>query len=388
MTPCKDNTPKTNHRQQLRNLTAGLPPYLYWLHRLLQAYFDWLSGYYLMPPLWRSTPWLELFYGLAQYFGGATIFITALSNSKLSWLLPIILPVGLGLTVAGIAQLQEVVHFCAHNVFAVKIKLINGLVGNALTLLIQTKPFPVFQKNHLNLHHDPRILVTMEDVGNTPFLINELGFKPGQNVNFYWERLKKILGFPSFYLRGFAGRFIELLKAPLYYRLLTLLWFAGVSLAVTLTNSWRVFLLWLILTQFAGYGAALLQQLPEHDWGRYESESSESPKAMIVNKSFVIYLGSAPPEGSLYQQPLAWFWWCGEMAGHTVVRLIFLPLALPGHALHHALPLQKDWPNQLSYLQDFQAATPGWPSKFREIWGFWRAIEFVFASLSAAKETK
>ncbi|TYT69241.1 fatty acid desaturase, partial [Microcystis aeruginosa KLA2] len=42
-------------------------------NRLVQAFFDWLTGYYLALPLWKSTPSLELLYGILQYIGGLAI---------------------------------------------------------------------------------------------------------------------------------------------------------------------------------------------------------------------------------------------------------------------------------------------------------------------------
>ncbi|MCZ8163596.1 MAG: fatty acid desaturase, partial [Microcystis sp. LE19-196.1B] len=119
-------------------------------NRLVQAFFDWLTGYYLAPPLWKSTPSLELIYGILQYIGGLAI---ALSHWQL-------IPLGWVLSVAGAAQLQEIAHFCAHNAFFPQYPTYNHLLGCLLTLITGKKPFPLFKKDHLLIHHPPKNLAT------------------------------------------------------------------------------------------------------------------------------------------------------------------------------------------------------------------------------------
>jgi len=96
-------------RHAMEELTQTFPQ---WLHRLIQAFFDWVTGYYLYPPLWQSSPSLELLYGISQYFGGLGLVILAFTLSY--WLL---LPVGYWLSVAGAAAIQEVTHFLCHETF-------------------------------------------------------------------------------------------------------------------------------------------------------------------------------------------------------------------------------------------------------------------------------
>jgi hypothetical protein len=100
-------------RLAMKKLTTHWSPCL---NRLTQSYFDWLTGYYLQPPLWESNPWLELAYGLFQYVGG--LAIVTISVMCATWWT---MPFGWWLSIAGAAQLQEVVHFCAHEVFGSKV---------------------------------------------------------------------------------------------------------------------------------------------------------------------------------------------------------------------------------------------------------------------------
>lgn len=110
-TPKKvDVQDKLNHpRFALLRLTINSSQ---WIHCLVQAFFDWLTGYYITPPLWHSNSYLELLYGIVQYFGGLGLVILAFVQGW--WLL---ISVGACLSVAGAAQLQEIAHFCVHNAF-------------------------------------------------------------------------------------------------------------------------------------------------------------------------------------------------------------------------------------------------------------------------------
>ncbi len=103
-----------NLRLALYKLTESWPN---WLHLLIQAFLDWLTGFYLSGPLWRSTPLLELVYGLCQFSGGFWLIIFVYALPITWWWL---IPFGILLSVAGAAQLQEVAHFAAHDRFFIQ----------------------------------------------------------------------------------------------------------------------------------------------------------------------------------------------------------------------------------------------------------------------------
>ncbi|MFM7880577.1 MAG: fatty acid desaturase [Microcystis panniformis] len=339
-------------------------------NRLVQAFFDWLTGYYLAPPLWKSTPSLELIYGILQYIGGLAI---ALSHWQL-------IPLGWVLSVAGAAQLQEIAHFCAHNAFFPQYPTYNHLLGCLLTLITGKKPFPLFKKDHLLIHHPPKNLATMNDKGNTPYLVEELGFEFGQEEAFYWQNLGKLLLSPKFYGETFLSRLTNLLKAPINYQIATLIVLFLASVCAGLTHSCLICLLWAVFTQLGTYAAALLQQLPEHNWV-YEADDNEGAKSQVIGKSFALYLGAYPPRSDHW---LEWLKWYIELVGAVFIRLTILPVSLGAHCLHHATPNDHNWANQLYTLRAFQTGSvKGWQRyQFLEVWGYRNSLNYVFVGFS------
>ena len=106
-----DEDQAQNLRLVLYKLTESWPS---WLHFLTQAFLDWLTGFYLSSPLWRSTPLLELLYGFTQYGGGLGLVIFIHSLPMIWWWL---IPIGIWMSVAGAAQFQELAHHASHNRF-------------------------------------------------------------------------------------------------------------------------------------------------------------------------------------------------------------------------------------------------------------------------------
>jgi hypothetical protein len=364
-TPTQASALKDNPRLAMRQLTDN---------HLVQAFFDWLTGYYLTSPLWKSTPSLELLYGTLQYTGGLAIALT-------HWQL---IPLGCWLSVAGAAQLQEVAHFCAHNAFFPQYPTYNHILGCLLTLLTGKKPFPLFKQDHLLIHHPPKNLASMNDKGNTPYLVEELDFEFGQEEPFYWKNLGKVLLSPQFYGQTFLSRLTNLLKAPISYQIATLIVLLLAFVGAGLTHSWLICLLWAVFTQLGTYAAALLQQLPEHNWA-YEAEEDEGAKSQVINKSLAIYLGTYPPRSGNW---LEWLRWYTELGAAVFIRLTIFPVSLGAHCLHHATPNDRNWANQLYTLRVFQAGSvKGWERyKFSEVWGYLNALNYVFVGFSLRKK--
>jgi fatty acid desaturase len=365
-TPIQASALKDNPRLAMLQLTDN---------RLVQAFFDWLTGYYLTPPLWKSAPSLELIYGTLQYTGGLAIALT-------HWQL---IPLGCWLSVAGAAQLQEVAHFCAHNAFFPQYLTYNHLLGCLLTLLTGKKPFPLFKEDHLLIHHPPKNLATMNDKGNTPYLVEELGFEFAEELDFYWQNLGKVLISPQFYGKTCLSRLTNLLKAPVYYQLATLVLLLLACMFVWLTHSWVICLLWFLFTQLGTYAAALLQQLPEHNWA-YEAEEHEGAKSQVIGKSFALYLGAYPPLSSNW---LEWLKWYAALVGAVFIRLTVLPVNLGAHCVHHATPNDRNWANQLVTLRAFQdGSVKGWERyRFSEVWGYLNALNYVFVGFSLRRKS-
>lgn len=259
----------------------------------------------------------------------------------------------------------------------------NDRLGCTITLLTGKKPFSLFKESHLLIHHPPKILATMEDTGNTPYLVDDLGFALGEDPQFYWRHLSKTLLSPKFYWDNSLSRLSNLAKAPLSYQVWTVFFLSLSSLIMSLTHTWHIGLTWWILTQLGTYAAALLQQLPEHLWS-YEAQANEGAKSQIVNKSFILYLKLTPPHSYNIFSCLEF---TAQIGLDILIRLTLLPVTLPAHGLHHALPNDKNWANQLVHLRDFQQGLiNGWTSyHFQEVWGYFNALNYVFFGLSQTK---
>ncbi len=255
----------------------------------------------------------------------------------------------------------------------------NYLLGSILTLITGKKPFPLFRTSHLLIHHPPKILGSMSDTGNTPLLL-ELGFSFGEDPDYYWQKLLQVMLTPSFYWTTFVNRVSALAKAPLFYKVAVVAFFASGLILLNLTHTLGISLFWWFSTQVASYPAALMQQLIEHDWA-YLPLPKENAKSLVVNKSLVIYLGSHPPESS---NICSWLGWFAKMGLNILIRITFLPVSLPAHGLHHALPNNKNWANQVFALRAFQSGQErGWQAyRFKEVWGFRNALRLVFQGFS------
>jgi len=378
LVPADSDGSASEIREKLWSLTESLPVPV---HMVVQAYFDWLTGKPRsgQQPLWSSNPWLELCFGIVEFIGGATIWLMV-GNSPQTWLF---IPASWLLTIAGSVQLREVAHHCAHQRFS-REKLLNFLVGSIITAVVQMKEFTSFKSYHNTQHHHLEKLATMEhDPANKPYLVNTLKFQPGRSKDFYWQRLWQILVSPQFHFQTLSVRLRDsLVAAPLYHRLLTLSWFSAVLTVVAVTHSWVHFLLWVIPSQIGFQVAVLLQLITEHNWG-YVATPGESSKSLLLGKCMSRFLGSAPPNATLCQQPLAWLNWSLQMVGYVVTRMTVLCLNLPAHSYHHTFPNNQNWANEIYDLQEFtNAGCLNWPGKFPEVWGLWNAIDFVFESLS------
>jgi hypothetical protein len=152
------------------------------------------------------------------------------------------------------------------------------------------------------------------------------------------------------------------------------------SVCAGLTHSCLICLLWAVFTQLGTYAAALLQQLPEHNWA-YEADDNEGAKSQVIGKSFALYLGAYPPHSDHW---LEWLKWYIELVGAVFIRLTILPVSLGAHCVHHATTNDHNWANQLYTLRAFQTGSvKGWQRyQFLEVWGYRNALNYVFVGFS------
>jgi fatty acid desaturase len=376
-----------DRREQLRLLTTSSSK---WLDAPIQEFVTWMSGkpYIDQEPLLRSNPVWELLIGLLWLFGGGAASFAILAAYRGFWLL---LSVSWLFTVGGARNLVlGVEHYAMHGAFS-KNRLVSFLVGTFVAVVTFTQDYPSYKGDHIDDHHPPLKLATLEHDPDKQFIVNDLGFVPGQPKEFYWKRLRSILfgrlAF-KFHLMFLYRRLkSNFLTAPLYYRVTAIAWNIAVLSLVAVTDSWLSFSISWVLPLTVGYHiSALLQFLTEHLWGAV-TKPGENWKVVVLQKILDRFLGAVPPEKTFFQNPLSWLNWGLKMLGHLTVRIgVISAVDLPVHgSFHHLNPAHRDWPNGIYVRQaEAERGFPGYPERPLEMWGLWNAMDVVFESLSTA----
>jgi hypothetical protein len=380
-------TQRTNicPRDKLRLLTKTWPK---WLDDSIQEFLTWMSGmpYPGQEPRFRSNSVWELLVGSVWMFGGATASSFLVAGPPWLWSL---LPISSLFTVGGARNLVlGAEHYCMHGAFS-KHRWLNSLVGNAIAVVTMTQDYPTYRNDHINDHHPPFKLATLEHDPDKQLIDKHLGSNSGQSKEDYWARLRALLfGKPALKLHGdMLSRRLKsnFLTAPLAYRVTALAWAALVLSLVTITHSWVSFVVAWVLPLSIGYHvSALLQFLTEHRWG-YVAKEGEPWKVVVNGKTLDRFLSEVPPEQSVFKAPLSWMVWVMKMLGHLGIRIgILSSVDLPVHgSYHHWKPANRDWTNGLYVRQrDAEKGFPGFPESPLEVWGFWNAMDVVFESLS------
>ncbi|WP_041392182.1 hypothetical protein [Pleurocapsa sp. PCC 7327] len=192
-----------------------------------------------------------------------------------------------------------------------------------------------------------------------------------KNTRLYWRKFRQTLISPQFHWFFLKARLkANLVDAPLYRRLMSLIVALVAISVVTLTNSWATFLVaWVFPLTILYHISALCQICSEHLWGATGS---------IESKSHGRFCGEAPPFGSTFKD---WFGWAIRMFFyHLPIRIAVLsdPEICP-HDHHHSYPKDdKNWPNAIYNRQEQVDAG----AEYREYWGLHNAMEAVFQNLA------
>jgi hypothetical protein len=191
------------------------------------------------------------------------------------------------------------------------------------------------------------------------------------NTQLYWRKFRQTLVSPQFHWFFFKARLkANFVDAPLYRRLMSLVWSLVAIAFVTTTHSWATFFVaWVFPLTFLYQISALCQICSEHLWGATGS---------IESKSHGRFCGEAPPDGISFS---AWIGWTLRMLFyHLPVRIAILsdPEICP-HDHHHKFPKDdKDWANAIYNRQ--QQVEAG--AEYQEYWGLHHAMEAVFQNLA------
>ncbi|MDJ0689706.1 MAG: hypothetical protein QNJ41_14480 [Xenococcaceae cyanobacterium MO_188.B32] len=192
-----------------------------------------------------------------------------------------------------------------------------------------------------------------------------------KNTKLYWRNFRQTVVSPRFHWFFIKSRLqANWVDAPLYRRLMSLVFTLFAITIVTLTNSWATFLVaWVFPLIILYHISALCQICSEHLWGATGS---------IQSKSHGRFGGETPPLKGTFKD---WFGWTLRMVFyHLPVRIFVLcDPEICAHDHHHHYPKDdKNWANAI-YNRQQQVDTG---AEYQEYWGLHNAMEAVFQNLS------
>ncbi|MCB9831648.1 MAG: fatty acid desaturase [Planctomycetes bacterium] len=336
-----------------RETMASLP-------RFMQPFLTWLTG---MPRLGeraliRWSPWSRLASYLLLLGLGILLSAWAFVSGGAALLL---LPLG-WLIVSGTQRALYIViiHNAVHDAFSPR-PLVNRLVAEVLSTLLFLNGYDRFKEDHARWHHGKK-LATPEDPDGQ-FLI-ALGFGPGRSRRESWKLLGRALFSPRFHGAYLKQRFLtNLIEAPLYRRLMSILLLVGLAVLVIGSGCWALFFVtWFLPLAFFYQQSSLIQMMSEHHWLLPDDE--RGPRGR--NLTFGRHLGDPfPARGSSPWSKLRFF--LRLFLVHLPARLwVLVGSDLHVHDFHHRHP-RGDWANATfaraaELAEDEQAYESRWGS--------------------------
>ncbi len=291
-------------------------------------------------------------------------------------------------TVSGGRQLQVVIsHHCSHSSFS-KHQKVNQWLGEIISIVLILKNFTVYQPDHVSNHHSKR-LMTLEDE-TIKFLFLLLGLRTGMTKKQLWHKLIISLFSPWFHCRFFVARIKScFFSNSLFHNLLAWFFWSIVITIIAITHSWTVFLVaWVFPMTILYQVSNTIRICSEHSFP--EPELAEKRNKLILGRlTKGIFLGELTPNSSLHFLPKLsqWLRWYLLMFYHLFCRIFILAGDTPCHDWHHRHPASSDWVNYIfARQQDLDNGCPGWPEKYTEVWGLYKAIDICFESLSKLPE--
>lgn len=336
--------------------------------RFLQPALTWLTGMPLagQKPLFRKKPWHFAAAAFGQLLLGAAGSYLAIESRW--W---IILPATLTLTVGGARMaFVTVAHQAIHGAFF-RNRRLNRAVADTVGILLLLPGYDEFRRLHVAGHH--RHLADKEGDPDAKLVLSI--FKPGEPKSTLWRTLWITLVSPSFHLTYSSDRVRSVLQGGGRWRRL----FASMAIAgylVTPALDPMLLVAWHGPVFILFQAVALIQLIGLHLWGQ---GSDSNPRAYVAITLDRFAGTAAPPPGA---STIRWAGWAARML------LLYLPLrtaVFSGeiaavHALHHAAPCDRDWPNAI-YERHRKLHGLGSENR-RSYWGYRRAADAVFEHIA------
>lgn len=351
----------------------------------VQEFLTHLTGcpYFGQEPILYLNPvhYLVL-YGLA-FVSGISITLIGISQ-------PVYYPlvsVGWILTTGATSGFQLVIiHNAAH------LKVTRSQKGDAwlariLAVIILMPDADTYTKGHRK-HHNRRTHQTNED-NTIKTLFDDLGFKPGMPVDYYWGQLRQLIN-PLFLAKYIVKRLNNCLLNTTSFTSKVLAWSVWIPLVtlVTLTNGWVAFLITYGIPVLAFYTVIhFIRLCVEHKALTVEIMKNRN-KLYEALCTDAVFVGELPPEDNLsgLKNTLAWTkWWLCLLFWHGMIRWLIIPADVVVHDYHTRMAgsSREHWEMAIWERQkQIELGCPGWPTLYTEQWGFINAMNSVFTSFS------
>lgn len=331
----------------------------------------------------KLTPW--------DHLRGAASFLSCgllLSAWSAEFLRPLTVPtlmLGWLFTLHGARKMRTIVmHQAAHRNFVRK-EGIDRPLGKLISIVLVAEEFDSYRKSHCADHHSSRHQ-TIDDP-TVAFLFNDVHLRPGLSCKQMWTRLLATVVSPAYHARFLWSRFQSHFKGTSNrHRLAFCCYLVAVVAAVSLCGAWNVLVLaWLFPVGILYQVSTAFRLSSEHVFP--EQLPPVRNRATIGAFTLAIFSG-APAPAECSSQPvrfLMWIWWWTRILGfHLPCRLAFLPGDGPVHDWHHRHPMSPDWANYIQNRASDAGQIGNTTLSYSEVWGFHRAIDACFTSLSKA----
>ena len=271
-------------------------------------------------------------------------------------------------------------HQCVHHSFT-KNKQLDIFLAEIATTAVCIQDALSYKKNHLASHHKWEALGGYED--SHVKLLLKYGFKPGLTKKELWKHLWLTIISPKFHLKFTWDRLLFNFYYPRKARIILSVLFCsliGTLIALTPIPLYFFLIAYIIPIVFLYNTSALLEVISEHPFVAGTPLNNDSDYDIHCLKTWGIMCGSPLPNRHLigYKKLVAYIFWLIKMIGHFIIRLVVLCGDLSAHDLHHRKPGRYDWRASI-YERQKEIETD---DSYRDIWGFFNAIDLVFTSYS------
>jgi fatty acid desaturase len=299
------------------------------------------------------------------FLSGLAISFIAISFIQ-NFVLSAILVVGYLVSTRGICGLVLVcAHHCTHGLCTGN-KVADDIIGNLISIITLTSPFPIYKLGHLN-HHKEAPLLKDSDAQQ----VYDWGFSPGKSIEEYWKIFWKLILSPQEHLKTAKERIEAQLKssdtkiAPsVQYKVAAIsYWVSCIGVAYYM-GCLSQFLIAIVPPIIIGLQIGVkIEWISRHHW--FSNEECQT-----VNKALFIYPKNNP---TILKNLLT----------DLIVRSLFLPGDLILHAYHHHIITRK-WVNTIQEVQkiEVKALASGKAGQFEYALGYENALNILFEHLS------